>query len=222
MLLRPAGGHTLKVIQTEKLANWYLRFNGYLTTPNFTVHPDTKQSPEAEADILAVRFPFSEEKPGPFCFERSEVLALPEDSTRIDFLIVEVKSSKCGLNNPWKDPDRHNVEYALRWMGFSAETAAIQTVAESIYATGEANTAKHWVRFVCFGEERNEELQNQYPGLVQIELLHAVEFLARRLDTGCAALHRENWDAYVIGFVKRIHRGASMNELVDWTRGRGK
>jgi hypothetical protein len=36
----------------ESLANWYLRFNGHFTGPNFTIHPGVKKGREAEADIL--------------------------------------------------------------------------------------------------------------------------------------------------------------------------
>src|SRR5438128_2340588 len=46
----------------EALATWYLRFNGYFTTPDFTVHPDFRNQPGGtDADVLAVRFPHSKE-----------------------------------------------------------------------------------------------------------------------------------------------------------------
>jgi len=44
----------------ELLATWYLRFNGYFTIQDFTVHPDfRKQGGGTDTDILAVRFPHS-------------------------------------------------------------------------------------------------------------------------------------------------------------------
>ena len=48
-------------IQPERLAYWYLRLNGFLTIPNFVVHPDTGSNQETEVDVLGVRFPYRAE-----------------------------------------------------------------------------------------------------------------------------------------------------------------
>lgn len=85
--------------RVEKLVYRYLRFNGYLTVENFTVHPDFKKHPETEADILAVRFPRSEENPEGYTFRRDKKLIFPDVN---DFIIGEVKSGQCGVNeNSW-------------------------------------------------------------------------------------------------------------------------
>lgn len=40
----------------ERLAYWYFRLNGFLTTENFIVHPDEGKDQRTDADLLAVRF----------------------------------------------------------------------------------------------------------------------------------------------------------------------
>lgn len=118
----------MSINKVELLAKWYLRLNGYFIVDNFTVHPDTKKGKEAEADFLAVRFPYNTEEPGQYCFQREEKLVL---DTCIDFLIMEVKSGMCSLNDTWKEPERENIQYALRWMGFVPDEGEINTLAKS-------------------------------------------------------------------------------------------
>ena len=82
-----------------------------MSEPKVTVHPDHKKDPEAEADILAVRFPLSKEEPEGYHFERDQGLILPKAT---DFIIGEVKSGMCAINeNSWGNPTRKNMEYAL-------------------------------------------------------------------------------------------------------------
>ena len=56
----------------ELLATWYLRFNGFFTTPDFTIHPNfKKQGGGTDADVLAVRFRHSGEFQRRFQFEQT-------------------------------------------------------------------------------------------------------------------------------------------------------
>ncbi len=79
----------------ELLATWYLRFNGYFTIQDFTVHPDFRNQPGGtDADILAVRFPYSEEFQRRYSFDRDQELIRPK---RTDILICEVKAGRCDI-----------------------------------------------------------------------------------------------------------------------------
>lgn len=199
--------------RVEKLVYWYLRFNGYLTVENFTIHPNFKRDPEAEADILAVRFPLSMENPRRFSFERDSNLII---SDRIDFIIGEVKSSRCDINPSWRDPDRENIQYALRWLGYWQEDE-IEAVSQSLYnhRFWKSDTAS--VRFVCFGKDENVDLRRNYPGLTQILLISMMDFVRNRLTTGCLQLHRENWDSYIQNLVGLINQGRDTEGLLTWT-----
>jgi len=199
--------------RVEKLVYWYLRFNGYLTVENFTVHPDHKKDPEAEADILAVRFPLSKEDPEGYHFERDLKLVLPDVT---DFIIGEVKSGMCAINeNSWGNPTRKDIEYALEWMGFLPKED-IGRVAKDIYQNKMWANEKYSVRQVCFGRYGNDELGTGYPQLPQIFLDRMIDFLYRRLTTDCNCLHRENWDSYIQALVKLIEQGQGFNELLAW------
>ncbi len=198
--------------RVENLVYWYLRFNGYLTVENFTVHPDFKKSPEAEADILAVRFPYSVEDPRNFHFERDLKIIRTD---RIDFVIGEVKTGRCAINPSWQEPGRENIQYALRWFGFLSE-AEIETVASTVCQHKQWQDDRYSVHFVCFGREPDTDLQAQYPQLLQVSHSQIVEFIYRRLTTNCMALHRENWNDFIREFVNLIERGHQPEQILKW------
>ncbi|OJX33697.1 MAG: hypothetical protein BGO74_08170 [Burkholderiales bacterium 68-12] len=89
-------------IPSERLAFWFLRLNGFLTIPNFIVHPegprdDGAYPQQTDVDVLGVRFPFRAEnrrRPMPdhplFMAERRRPMVV----------LSEVKTGQCGLNGP--------------------------------------------------------------------------------------------------------------------------
>src|ERR1700735_2320519 len=93
----------------EILVRWYLRFNGYFGVENFILHEPTAEgiAPGGEFDILAVRFPFSQERAG-FKIQNDEKLVDKEANEKgvVDFVIAEVKSGNhASLNKLWRQPD---------------------------------------------------------------------------------------------------------------------
>lgn len=211
--------------RVESLVKWYLRFNGYFTIPNFTVHPDTKKGREAEADFIAVRFPFSEEQAGQYEFERHDDLIV-EDT--IDFLLVEVKSSECVLNDTWTDPKRHNIDYALLWIG-DLPKKQVAGIASKLYDKGTVDYKytedgkKRSVRLVSFGrytDKKSDDQKRKMPGILQIRLMQVVSFVKNRLTLGCAKLHRENWDSYIQDFALLAELRAPDEVLLQWTLGK--
>ena len=211
--------------RVESLVKWYVRHNGYFTIPNFTVHPDTKKGREAEADFIAVRFPFSEEQAGQYEFERHDDLIV-EDA--IDFLLVEVKSSECVLNDTWTDPKRHNIDYALLWIG-DLPKKQVGGIASKLYDKGTVDYKhtedgkKRSVRLVSIGRYIGEESKNQkenMPNILQIELLEVVSFVKNRLMLGSAKPHRENWDSYIQDFALLAKLDVDIKILLQWTLGK--
>jgi hypothetical protein len=202
--------------RVEKLVYWYLRFNGYLTVENFTVHPDHKKDPEAEADILAVRFPLSKEEPEGYKFERDNNLILPDVT---DFIIGEAKSGLCAINeNSWGNPEWKHIEYALEWMGFLPDDPEVyKEVSEHLYKQRAWSNDSYSVRFVCFGGRTNDELEAKSPNLPQILHEHMMKFVYKRLTTGCNSLHRENWDSYIRTLANLIDLKHKPKQLLSWT-----
>lgn len=194
--------------RVEKLVYWYLRFNGYLTVENFTIHPDYKKSPEAEADILAVRFPNSEEEPRGFHFERNPKLVLND---HVDFIIGEVKTGLCSINHVWENSELKNIQYALNWLGF-LEDSEVDSVANTIYNNKTWQNEIYSVRLICFGARENTNLDKKYPQLLHRDMF---KFVYDRLTTDCMALHRENWDPFIQEITSRI-KADSFNDILDW------
>lgn len=147
----------------ENIFTWYFRFNGYFTTPNFTVHKDYKKKPGGgEADLLAVRFPYSKEEPKKYPFHRDETLIVKD---KIDFIIAEMKSSICDINPSWLNKEYRNIEYAIRWIGFLADEKEIAIAAQEIYNTSvwQPDGGNIVVRMVACGNETNERLTKLLP-----------------------------------------------------------
>ena len=95
-------------IKSEKLAEYYLRLNGFTLTTNFYLHPDRKGGERAEIDLIGVRFPFRMElSPN----ADDELFTQIKDKSLI--VIAEAKRGMCDLNSPWKGPARHVAIYTL-------------------------------------------------------------------------------------------------------------
>ncbi|MEI6828103.1 MAG: hypothetical protein WCK54_21130 [Desulfuromonadales bacterium] len=107
-----------EIISSEKLAYWYFRLNGFLTTENFIVHPEYGQLQKTEVDILGVRFPY-----------RSELLTDPmtDDKLFTDvhdkpcIIFVEVKHSDCKINKTLLEIEKQNIPRLLKAIGAFAD-----------------------------------------------------------------------------------------------------
>lgn len=96
-------------INSEELAYWYLRLNGFLSIQNFIVHPDAGSDQETDVDLMAVRFPFRCEN-----LVRPMKDDVPFARHRKPFIVfAEVKARLCKLNGPWTKPERNNMERVL-------------------------------------------------------------------------------------------------------------
>ena len=202
----------------ELLTTWYLRFNGYFTTTDFTIHPDYRKRPGGtDADVLAVRFPFSVEHQRSFDFPRDKSLILLHCT---DFVICEVKSGICCINDTWLNQERKNVQYAIRWMGFEEENTQIDKMAKSVYETGEWKDQEKRlsVRFICTGDRVNDELFKKFPKVNQLLHIKTIEYLRKRFRTGCHQINRENWDMDIIWFAKNCPY-LSNDQLIGWVKG---
>jgi hypothetical protein len=67
-------------IRDSDLAYWYLRLNGFLTIPNFVLHPETGGSQRTEVDVIGVRFPHRSEL-SVASFQDDPGLALPKEKS---------------------------------------------------------------------------------------------------------------------------------------------
>lgn len=164
------------MVSSEKLAYWYLRLNGFMTIPNFVVHPDRGVNQRTDVDILGVRFP-----------HRAELLDDPmEDEDHFTrfldkplFVFAEVKRYKCELNGPWTRPERQNMQRVLRAVGaFPIETN--DAIATALYENGVFFNDVYCVSLYCFGERRDSALSDRYPDVPQITWGQVFAFIFQR------------------------------------------
>jgi hypothetical protein len=172
--------------QAEELSSWYLRLNGFFLVENFVVHKETDTEAKdakhtVDVDLLAVRFPNSEEEIGAKLLQcDDEVLFKFVDKSKTLALIVEVKSSE--------EPEKiklfyspYKMRYALRRIGLleKGQIDALVTnlrkwkVSDEILGEKGFQIGKllihNWKRETTKGEEA-----------FKIELGHAKDFILRR------------------------------------------
>lgn len=157
----------------ERLAYWYFRMNGFLTTENFIVHPDEGRNQGTDADLLAVRF-----------MHRAENLVSPmRDDPRVadcssfpNIIIAEIKTGRCALNGPWTDPARMNMERVLRAIGCVVEQG-VQQAASCLYRNGLWQNESVCVRLFAVGEEKSQLV---IPETQQLTWSEIIQFLNER------------------------------------------
>jgi len=165
-------------IHPEQLAYWHLRLNGFLTIPNFIVHPDQGSNQETEIDILGVRFPYRAENLNRPMKDDPQFTRYRDKSF---IAIAEVKSGRCALNGPWTNPARKNMLRVLRAIGaFPKIEAAL--VAEELYKNGCYASQLYYVSLLCFGRESSIEVAECYPHVPQILWTEVLGFIYRRFQ----------------------------------------
>jgi hypothetical protein len=164
----------------ERLAYWYFRLNGFLTTENFIVHPDQGAEQRTDADLFAVRFAHRAEN---LLRPMKDDPAVITCQTFVNVIISEIKTGKCMLNGPWTRPERQNMQRVLKAMGCVPD-AGINITCEDLYQRGAWADATTTIRLFAIGEERNDALRlhgkTVLPATQQITWSEIIEFLVRR------------------------------------------
>ena len=156
-------------ITSERLAFWFLRLNGFLTILNFIVHPegpreDGAYPQQTDVDVLGVRFPFrAEHRQWPM---PDQALFMAE-RRRPMVVLSEVTTGQCGLNGPWTDPERQNMQKVLRAAGFRPANQ-VEEIASALYGHGVWHDETLVIRIVCFGNRHNSGLARSHPSVPQL------------------------------------------------------
>lgn len=179
------------MIKPESLAYWYFRLNGFLTIENFIVHSEAGGGQRTDADILGVRFPY-----------RAELMDDPmiDDGlfTRVNdkpfIVIAEVKKGVCGLNGPWKDRERQNLQRVLLAIG-AFQPNNIGLVAEHIYENGFYENEDYYVTLIAVGSEATRKISDVYPMVPQVIWHDVLTFIHVRFDYYYnQKAHHPQWD----------------------------
>jgi hypothetical protein len=156
-------------ILSERLGFWFLRLNGFLTIPNFVVHPEGPREDGAypqrtDVDVLGVRFPYRAESRGR---PMPDFALFAREKKRPMVVISEVKTKKCGLNGPWTKPELQNMQKVLSAGGFTP-IDQVEGVSAALYVHGIWQDESLVVQLLCFGDEHHRGLGQTHPQVHQL------------------------------------------------------
>lgn len=199
-------------LESEKIAYWYFRLNGFLQIENFVVHPERRGGQRTDADLLAVRFPYRAERlfDDPHDIMRDDVARLSLSADQIDVIIAEVKTNQpCTLNGPWTREDHQNVHRVLAAIGCLPPHHIGQAAAD-IYGTGIHKSEMGLrVRLVAVGANRSDELAANFPEVTQLVWPEMLAFIWDRFHTYRRQKTQvDQWDA----------QGLLLKHFADHTR----
>jgi hypothetical protein len=163
-------------ITSEQLAYWYLRLNGFISTPNFVVHPDAGSNQETDVDVMGVRFPYRAEN---LSRPMKDDVYFARIKNRSHVVIAEVKKGLCALNGPWTDRGRNNMLRLLMAIGLFPKSEA-GVVAEHLYEKGFYESQLYRVTLVCIGKTNSIEVHRTFPHVPQITWDEILDFIFRR------------------------------------------
>lgn len=152
-------------VSSEALGYWFLRLNGFLTIPNFVVHPDTGSQQGTDVDVLGVRFPYRKENRQRPMRDSDRFTRPHRDKAYV--ALAEIKTGVCRLNGPWTAPERENMQRVLSALGMLSPHE-IDFAAQKIYEQGHFENQLYYVSMVCFGSEPRDEITERYPRVPQI------------------------------------------------------
>lgn len=152
------------LVSSEALGYWFLRLNGFLTIPNFVVHPDSGSQQGTDVDVLGVRFPYRKENRQRPMID-SEQFRRHRDKAYV--ALAEIKTGVCRLNGPWTAPEQENMQRVLSALGMLSPHE-IDFAAQEIYEKGYFENQLYYVSMVCFGAEPRDEITGRYPRVPQI------------------------------------------------------
>jgi hypothetical protein len=165
-------------IKYEQLGYWYLRLNGFLTIPNFVVHPDVGRNQETDVDIIGVRFPYRAEN---LQYPMRDDAHFTSKGEKSFIAITEVKAGLCNLNGPWTRPERGNLLRLLYAIGaFSPSESGL--VARSLQENGAYANQLYHISLLCLGMRANDEITARFGAVPQILWDDVLRFVFERFE----------------------------------------
>ena len=180
------------LVDSEKLAYWYFRLNGFLTIEDFVVHPDWKSEQRTDVDLIAARFPYRVELPENPMEDDARIIL---DPRRIRIVLAEVKTGMCDLNDPLKKRDKRNIPRVLLAIGLFEDKRIIEAVSEELYNQGWYEDKGFVVSLCCLGRLENSDLRKKFQKMPQLTWKDVLNFIHKRFrqykDQKCS---HEHWD----------------------------
>lgn len=169
-------------MKPDRLAYWYFRLNGFLTSQNYIIHREDG-SERTEIDVLGVRFPYKAEELEITGIQFVEMVDEPmfKDINKIHLIISEVKKGRCCLNPSLTAAHNQNMERVLEIIGVF-EKKDIEEVARKLYVDGFYENKTYFLSLICIGESKNYTFKRKYLKLKQITWCEILEFIYDRFE----------------------------------------
>lgn len=188
-------------MNSEGLACWYFRLNGFLTSQNYYIHDgsDGSGSSRTDIDVLGVRFPYKAEiiKNDADELERMADERIFEEKNKPYIIMAEVTTSACKLNKSWTDKAKKNIHDFLRVVGaFENKDSIIDGIADKIYNEGFFEDSSYCVSLFLIGKEIDLTWHSKYPKVPQKTWDEILEFIYSRFEKYDEYKHdHSHWDS---------------------------
>lgn len=161
------------MFKAEEFASWYLRLNGFLTIPNFVLHPNRPGPQRTDADIIGIRFPFRKEFPGGDVDD--SLLKLSASKPSLYF--AEVKSRQMDLNEAWQNRDKKNINRALLAIGLLKSEKSVRETADALYSKGTYDGKSYYCSLLFIGNVDEGRIPSRYDLVPRILWSHIINFV---------------------------------------------
>jgi hypothetical protein len=184
--------------RAEEVVRFYLKLQGFFTLVNLALHKERpSRDLKTEADLLAMRLEHSCEHIANRRLKDCEKLRGVIDAKgRRIFLIAEIKSSACAINEAWdyrcEDSDAaEHYHYAIKKLGFCNASDARQ-VSITVAEKGRWKDDNTVVQFICFGKTHSPNLERS-----QILFSDIATFLTERFTNNLSPKIPERANALI-------------------------
>lgn len=200
-------------IDSEKLAYWYFRLNGFLTIQNFVVHPNSGSQQRTEIDIIAARFPYRVELPkNENPMQDDKCLILKPKKIRI--ILAEVKKGICKLNSAWTNPDKGNMQQIMSALG-AIDRETLKLASDKLCKDGYYEDEKFSFSLCCLGKETNNAKCKRFQNVLQLTWNDVLSFIYDRFEKYeiCKRQHQQ-WDSTGQKLFKHFKKCDDRNEFL--------
>lgn len=198
----------------ERIAYWFFRLNGCMTTQNFILHPDSGEDVRTEVDLIAVRFPHRRElRTADQPMEDHEMFL--EHGGLIQAYLVDASTGTCKLSSKWRNRERRDLEAIIDAMGFFDVEQQPHAI-ESLYENALCECAPVRLQFVAVGRQKSPDLYRSMRSVEQLTWDEILSWMYQRLSLyRLQKKYNRRWDQIGITLQKEASR-KSKQEFVDY------
>lgn len=170
-------------INTERLAYWYFRLNGFLGNESYIIHRQ-RNSPNHATDIdyVGVRFMHRKElyenKDNWMKDDENSKLFKYRPTGKLFICLAEIKQSTPNINSTWTDENLNTLEQLLLSIG-CISLKHVSKVVKNLQKKGYCNIYKTYITFVAVGNS-NQSIRIPYDKIPIISWEEILDFIYNR------------------------------------------